>query len=163
MFKNLEQKNKPFFVFWGLVFVGIIGITDFLTGADYGCSIFNVIPILLVTWYTNRQCGLAVSILSAFMWLITRIVLSPPHIPFVALLWNTFIRLSFFLVITFLSASLKNSLKQARTDYLTSAINSRYFYDRIQLEIDRLQRYKHPFTIAYLDVDNFKKINDRYG
>jgi diguanylate cyclase (GGDEF)-like protein len=31
------------------------------------------------------------------------------------------------------------------------------------MEIDRFQRYKHPFTIVYFDLDDFKMINDRFG
>lgn len=51
----------------------------------------------------------------------------------------------------------------ARTDFLTGAFNSRSFHDVAQMEIDRSARYSHPFTIAFVDVDNFKTINDTYG
>jgi diguanylate cyclase (GGDEF)-like protein len=51
----------------------------------------------------------------------------------------------------------------AHTDFLTGAINSRYFYEILQREIHRSDRYEHPFTIAYLDIDNFKTINDNLG
>lgn len=49
------------------------------------------------------------------------------------------------------------------TDYLTGASNSRRFYEVVQMEINRLGRSQIPFTIAYLDVDNFKNINDTFG
>ena len=51
----------------------------------------------------------------------------------------------------------------ARIDYLTGAGNSRFLYNLVQLEIDRLQRYQHPLTLAYIDLDNFKTVNDRLG
>ena len=51
----------------------------------------------------------------------------------------------------------------ARTDYLTGAINSRFFYDLVQMEIIRFQRYQHAFTIVYFDIDDFKSVNDRFG
>ena len=46
---------------------------------------------------------------------------------------------------------------------MTGAMNRRYFYELVQMEIDRIRRYSHPFTVVYLDLDNFKQMNDRYG
>lgn len=51
----------------------------------------------------------------------------------------------------------------SHTDYLTAAANSLRFYEIVQAEIDRFQRYQRSFTIAYLDVDNFKSVNDQFG
>jgi GGDEF domain-containing protein len=51
----------------------------------------------------------------------------------------------------------------ARTDPLTEVANSRYLYTLAEMEIERLSRYEHPFTVAYMDIDNFKEINDRFG
>jgi diguanylate cyclase (GGDEF)-like protein len=51
----------------------------------------------------------------------------------------------------------------ARIDNLTGAANPRCFYDLAQMEIERFQRYKHPFTLAYIDLDNFKTVNDQFG
>ena len=77
------------------------------------------------------------------------------------------IRFGFFIIITFLLSSLKSLLQRekelARTDYLTAAVNSRYFYEVTQVEADRFQRYQRPFTLAYIDVDDFKTVNDRFG
>jgi diguanylate cyclase (GGDEF)-like protein len=58
---------------------------------------------------------------------------------------------------------LEHERELARTDYLTGAVNSRIFFQLLQMEIDRSQRYKHPFTIAYIDIDNFKAVNDHFG
>jgi diguanylate cyclase (GGDEF)-like protein len=51
----------------------------------------------------------------------------------------------------------------AHTEFLTGAVNTRFFFELLQMEIDRSQRYSHPFTIAYIDIDNFKEVNDRFG
>jgi diguanylate cyclase (GGDEF)-like protein len=51
----------------------------------------------------------------------------------------------------------------SRTDFLTGALNSRSFCDLATMELDRLRRYGRPFSLIYLDIDNFKEINDRYG
>jgi len=62
-----------------------------------------------------------------------------------------------------LKAALEREQSMARTDSLTGAVNSRYFYDLLEREIERNSRYKHPFTISYIDLDNFKQVNDQFG
>jgi diguanylate cyclase len=64
-------------------------------------------------------------------------------------------------------STLHNKLEVAREkathDSLTGLPNRLAYEDRISEEIERARRYKHPLTLAVLDVDFFKKINDSYG
>lgn len=48
-------------------------------------------------------------------------------------------------------------------DPLTGTVNARAFRERARDEIDRSRRYGRPFTLAYVDLDNFKTVNDRFG
>lgn len=52
---------------------------------------------------------------------------------------------------------------QANTDALTGLSNRRYFLETLASEFDRSRRYGHPLTVAMLDIDQFKRVNDRYG
>ncbi|MBX7256928.1 MAG: diguanylate cyclase [Candidatus Hydrogenedentes bacterium] len=49
------------------------------------------------------------------------------------------------------------------TDGLTGAYNRRYFVARLSAELDRAIRYEHPLSVAILDIDHFKSINDAHG
>jgi len=51
----------------------------------------------------------------------------------------------------------------ARTDALTGITNWRSFQELLTVEIQRAQRYPYPITLAYLDIDNFKQVNDQQG
>jgi len=51
----------------------------------------------------------------------------------------------------------------SRTDELTGLPNRRAATDRLQHAIALAERYDHPLTIAVVDVDNFKGLNDTYG
>ena len=51
----------------------------------------------------------------------------------------------------------------AITDELTELFNRRHFDDRMDMEIDRARRYGTCFSVAMIDVDHFKAINDTYG
>ncbi|MGI3128772.1 biofilm regulation diguanylate cyclase SiaD [Halopseudomonas pachastrellae] len=59
---------------------------------------------------------------------------------------------------------LNEALREASThDALTGLANRRLLVDRLKKEVERYARYQRPFSIAMLDVDHFKSINDRYG
>jgi diguanylate cyclase (GGDEF)-like protein len=49
------------------------------------------------------------------------------------------------------------------TDTLTKVSSRRYFEDILDNECSRTDRYGRPFTVAIVDVDNFKKLNDTFG
>ena len=53
--------------------------------------------------------------------------------------------------------------KEAITDGLTGLFNHRHFYNRLEFEINRAIRAHSPLSVLILDVDNFKKYNDKYG
>lgn len=51
----------------------------------------------------------------------------------------------------------------ANRDGMTGLLNHRYFQERLRYELDRSKRYKHTFTLLFIDLDRFKKFNDTYG
>jgi two-component system cell cycle response regulator len=60
--------------------------------------------------------------------------------------------------------NIKNELnKLSITDSLTGLYNQRHFYTRLQDEITRAERQKHPLGLILLDLDNFKNYNDTHG
>jgi len=48
-------------------------------------------------------------------------------------------------------------------DDLTQLYNSRHFYNQLQMEINRADRYRQPLTLLLFDLDDFKLFNDTYG
>lgn len=53
--------------------------------------------------------------------------------------------------------------KLATTDELTDVFNRRKFNELLGYEIERYNRYRHPFSFVILDIDYFKKVNDQFG
>jgi len=80
---------------------------------------------------------------------------------------NTLIRTVLFSFCAFLMDALHKSQKEqqsaARTDFVTGAVSGRHFTELLQMEIDRMDRYRHPFTVVFIDVDNFKQVNTMFG
>lgn len=59
---------------------------------------------------------------------------------------------------------LENKLMHmAMTDTLTGLLNRRAFFERLEGEVQRCQRFDLPLSIMMLDIDNFKSVNDTYG
>jgi len=52
---------------------------------------------------------------------------------------------------------------QATTDGVTGLANHRRFHERLQEEVERALRYDHPLTLAVIDIDHFKRVNDTHG
>lgn len=53
--------------------------------------------------------------------------------------------------------------KQANTDALTGLYNRRYFFDHAEKEFSRAKRHELELAVISIDIDYFKKINDKYG
>ena len=51
---------------------------------------------------------------------------------------------------------------QALTDGLTGLYNYRHFWERVDVELKRANRYTEPLSCLMIDIDNFKYINDRF-
>jgi diguanylate cyclase (GGDEF)-like protein len=163
----LNRQSKSFLMLLSLLLAVLIGVVDYMTGAEMSFSIFYLIPIGLVTWLVNRRTGILASIICAITWFVADLAAARttwhPIVPY----WNATVILGFFLIVTYILKASKNTLEQekslARTDPLTGAANRRYFFELAAQEMSRARRYQHPFTVIYLDLDNFKKVNDQFG
>lgn len=150
-----------------LVFMAFIGIADYLTGTEISFSIFYVAPIAITAWYGTQRVGILMSVVAALIWLVADKIVGRQYSNAAIPYWNVLVKLSMFFVISYLVSNLRYRLKKeeelADTDPLTTAFNCRAFYELVEKEIQRSRRYNHPFTIAYIDLDNFKMVNDRHG
>jgi diguanylate cyclase (GGDEF)-like protein len=73
-------------------------------------------------------------------------------------------------LVTVINSMIKNRIKNEKKleeltnkDPLTGAYNRRYFYDISQKLIAISKREHKPLSLAIIDIDNFKNINDTYG
>ena len=60
-------------------------------------------------------------------------------------------------------AAMADRAHDANTDGLTGLYNHRYFRERLAQEVARASRYGHRVALLMIDIDHFKRVNDRYG
>lgn len=73
------------------------------------------------------------------------------------------VQIKYYLMMRDLEVKNEELQEMAITDGLTKVYNRRYSMMRLEEEIERSRRYKHPLSILILDIDNFKQVNDEYG
>jgi diguanylate cyclase (GGDEF)-like protein len=163
----LTGRSKTSLTILGILTVFLVGAVDYLTGPEISFSIFYLLPIFVVAWYTRKDLGIGIALLSAIVWLTADLIGGHVYSHSVIGYWNAAVRLGIFLVVALLVSKIRETLEEerelARKDGLTNAANVRFFYEILEAERRRAERYNRPFTVAYLDIDNFKVVNDRHG
>ena len=163
----LQRQPKWAIVTAGGILALALGCIDYLTGPDLSFVIFYLLPVFLVAWYADRAAGFAVALLSGIAWFGADVLTMPPGVHPLVTSWNVAAKIGFFLIVNHMVSSLRRGLERerqmARRDHLTGVANSRHFAEIASQEIRRAGRYQHPFTLAYLDIDDFKSVNDTEG
>ena len=128
------------------------------------------LPIFLTAWFCGKTEGIIVAVAAASSWLIVNVLHKSSGESDAVLSWNAFTRFSIFILIAYtvsLQAQLRKALEReklrASTDHLTGLLNKRAFQEQVEEEINRARRYSHPISIAFIDLDNFKQVNDTHG
>jgi diguanylate cyclase (GGDEF)-like protein len=147
--------------------VVLIGWLDYWMGYELSLSFFYLFPLGLATWYLNRRAGYLVAFFCVVIWdLANRAngqVLSSELIRY----WNMGIRMASYSAVALVLGNLKLAIQVertiARTDDLTGVFNRREFNEQLAFEVQRAVRLMYPISLAYIDLDNFKQVNDEQG
>jgi diguanylate cyclase (GGDEF)-like protein len=163
----LSSRSKTFVMVCGIASVFGIGFVDYATGYEVSVSIYYLIPVGLVSWYVGSGAGIVIAVACAMSGVIADHVAGQIYSDPVVAYWNTSVILAFFLVVNYILAAMKRSFEEvnrlARTEPLTGLANPRAFFEIAENELNRARRYKTTFSVAYIDLDNFKTINDSFG
>jgi diguanylate cyclase (GGDEF)-like protein len=147
--------------------VGIVGYVDYRTGFEISVSVFYLGPVALAGRYAGRWTGAAIGLMSAVSWCVTDYAAGAPSLHPAIEIWNGLVRFGFFLAVSLLVTALRESYQHvthlARTDSLTELYGRRAFEDRLEHDLALARRRNSAVTLVYLDLDNFKAVNDTYG
>ncbi len=148
-----------------------VGAGDYLTRTDVSLILFYLAPIGFGTWYVGVRAGHLLSAIAAIVTVaadtLHRAGVGPGSLPAVLLAWNGLVQLGTSIALVLMLSALRGRLEAyellARTDALTGIPNRRAFFEAATLEIERARRTGRALTLAYVDCDDFKDVNDGLG
>lgn len=165
-YKALSSRSQFVVFASGILLVAAIWFLEMKTGHEISYAIFYLVPVAGVAWFTNRWYGITISAVCAVMWFGWELHMFPQN-DLHLIVWNAAMRFGFFVIVSLLLSALNNAYRReaslARTDRIAKTANNRFFHEVTTAEVSRSKRYGHPISAVYLDLDNFKSVNDRFG
>lgn len=157
-----------------------VGVLDYRTGPWLSLSILYVMLVLAAAWWLGRGPALLAGLTAGVAWFEAE-AFGRRGEPRLDLMWNAGTRLIMLVAMAAMVVRIRTDRRRlsqvnarlgellsgaehlARTDALTGLPNRRAFLERVSDELARSRRASAPVCIAYLDVDNFKRLNDQSG
>lgn len=168
MTNRVDEASPRITVATAVLLVATLGLVDYATGPEMAFSIFYLLPVSLVGW----KCGsswhaMGVAGAAAAVWLLADLVAGQHYAHEWVAMWNSATRFAVFVIVVRLLANLRHALeaqtKLAMLDPLTDVLNGRSFNSAATTAVAEAIARRHPFTVAYIDLDDFKSINGRLG
>ncbi len=122
-----------------------------------------VLPISFATWFLSTWVGCAFVVAASGILVVFDLINSQSNV----LVWDTILNLAFFSAVVFIFSEVRalydREQKLSLQDSLTGLLNRRAFLDKVTTENRRLQRHPGSLTLVYIDLDDFKQVNDARG
>jgi diguanylate cyclase (GGDEF)-like protein len=166
--RRFENVPRPVALVLGLALIAAIAWLDAVTGPKVALNVFYLLPVMLVAWVTASTAYGLIAVLMTFLVGPFEAYLNGYEFysPLLAI-WNAGMRTAVFCIVLLLLAEVRRLVvrlrEQSLTDELTGVANRRAFVLTAASEIERSRRYRHELSLAYLDIDGFKAVNDRQG
>jgi diguanylate cyclase (GGDEF)-like protein len=129
-------------------------------------GLLYLVPLLMVTWYAGIWTGVVFTVAAMALRMVIELQQQPGTTTTVALLNQvSFAVVAGIAMLAYrrLRRSQEALAQLATQDQLTQVLNARAFAERLTQELDRNRRYPRPLALLYMDLDNFKIINDTHG
>jgi len=147
--------------------VAAVSLLDFLVGYEISVSLFYLVPVAVAAWYGGPRDGIAIAGLACVGWYAADVFSGHPYQHPAIPVWNAAVRFGFFAVVAGLVSVYHDALRKQRqllrTDALTGLANRHAFGDALAHDLALARRRGSALSLAYLDLDDFKAVNDTAG
>ncbi len=145
----------------------LIGAGDSLVAANLTFWALYLAPVGCATWLEGSRAGYGMALVTAMTVVVIEIATGTGVMGRGAMTWNVLQGLAGYAaaagILGFLRERMEEGKRFAAVDALTSLPNRGSFIAALDAELSRSNRYGRAFTLAYLDLDNFKEVNDLEG
>jgi diguanylate cyclase (GGDEF)-like protein len=167
MLAKLGGRTRIFWLVVGYMMIALIGAIDSQFQPVVFSASLYLIPIAILSWFVSKWHGVSAAVLCTAMWLAADIFSGGQYTQPYIYYWNSITCLAAFIIFSGLFSNLRSELELAHNmeqmDTLTGIANPRGFQEAAQKEIDRCRLFDRQFTLCYIDIDNFRVINDQLG
>ncbi len=137
------------------------------TPPQFELGILYLIPVVLATWQDGVTAGLAFAAATTVLRYVGGLAELPGSTPFAARLGSegAFVAVAGIAMagLVQLRRTQAELARLASYDQLTGALSAPAFSARLAAELARARRYRRSLALLYLDLDDFKTVNDRHG
>ncbi len=162
-----EKKSPSTILLSSSLILCVILISSIVVGDISYFEPLFVLPIIMVSWYSSKQVVLLFSAFTTSVVLIAINIINESPFDLSIFVFYGIPHFLTYIVLALLVTNFKDVFIHenvaADTDVLTGICNTRCFYLSLANEILRSSRFGHIFTLVYIDVDDFKQINDSLG
>ncbi|NNC92665.1 MAG: GGDEF domain-containing protein [Acidimicrobiia bacterium] len=164
---SLRNPHRVLVVSVGLTMVAVLGVVDALSSPYVGFAVFYALTIMGVTFHAGWVAGTIVAILASGTTLTSTLLYAPDEVSPVVALWDLGNEIAVFgslvLILHQIRLMFDKLADQSRTDLLTGALNTRGLLEAFERERSRAQRNPSPLSLAFIDLDDMKRVNDELG
>lgn len=151
---------------WATLAAGVF-VLNVRTPADLRLGILYVIPVLLAASHDGLGWGIAFALATALL----RFGVGIDQMPIETSLQVRILNEVAYLAVVGVAIAGLSQLRRTQAqlellathDPLTTVLNARAFASQVAQELGRNRRYGRPLALIYLDLDDFKKVNDAHG
>ncbi len=145
----------------------LVGALDSLMAANLSFWGLDLAPVGCAAWMVGSRAGYGMALVTAMGIVLIEIATGTGVMGRGVMAWNVLQSLAAYSatagIVGFLRERTEEGRRFAAVDALTSLPNRGSFIAALDAELSRSNRYGRAFTLAYLDLDNFKEVNDLEG
>ncbi len=163
----IPNQDRRRWLLAGLIALLVVAAIDHAIGYRLHFTVLYALPILMLTWAVGGWLGALLAVAECGARVLVDVT-AGRHLDNTNLLyweWGASVGGLLLLVygLTALRKMLEEAHFQSRKDMLTGLVNKGGFYQIVSAEMEVCRRYRRTLSIAYIDCDNFKAVNDNYG